>query len=56
MTVLMISHDLSVVFQHATNVLCLGRRRAFLGPPRSVLAPQSLAEIYGGVPQFHVHE
>ena len=37
MTVLLVSHDLSVVYRYADNVLCLGRTGACFGPPRSAL-------------------
>jgi zinc transport system ATP-binding protein len=55
-TVLLISHDLSVVFQHATNVLCLGGARAWFGPPQQALTPERLARLYGAEPGIHAHE
>jgi zinc transport system ATP-binding protein len=36
LTVLLISHDLSVVYRYATDVLCLARERACFGPPRTI--------------------
>ena len=56
LTVLLISHDLSVVYHHATAVLCLGRERQWFGPPREILTPERLHEIYGTPIAFHVHE
>jgi zinc transport system ATP-binding protein len=56
LTVLLISHDLSVVYRDATNVLCLSRDRMCFGPPRKVLTQQVLDEIYGTPMAFHVHE
>lgn len=56
MSVLLISHDLSVVFEHADNVLCLSHNRTFLGPPADVLTPERLREAYGGEVRFHDHE
>jgi len=56
LTVLMISHDLSVVSLHATNVLCLGPDRVCFGPPRTILTPELLNEIYGAPVAFHVHD
>lgn len=47
LTVLFISHELSVVCQYATHVLCLGHKRVYLGPPRKILTPDLLHEIYG---------
>ena len=56
LTVLSISHELSVVFQHATNVLCLGRGTACFGVPRKVLTPELLSEVYGTSVDSHVHD
>ncbi len=55
LTILFISHDLSVVYQHATNVLCLSRGRTCLGVPKSVLTPKLLAELYGAPVAYHIH-
>lgn len=55
LTVLLISHDLSVVYGHATNVLCLSRDRAWFGPPRAILTPELLHEVYGAPVGYHVH-
>ena len=56
MTVLLVSHDLSVVYSHADYVLCLGRRDTCFGPPRAALTPERLYEIYGQPLGFHVHD
>jgi zinc transport system ATP-binding protein len=56
MTVLFISHELSVVFQYATEVLCLGRKRTCFGTPRKILTPELLLEIYGAPVDYHVHD
>ena len=55
-TVLLISHELSVVAGYATHVLCLGRKTTCFGPPREVITPQTLDEIYGTHVKFHVHD
>ena len=55
LTLLLISHDLSLVYRHATTVLCLGRGRAWLGPPSEVLTPGRLEELYGGPMTYHLH-
>jgi zinc transport system ATP-binding protein len=55
-TVLFISHELSVVYRYASNVLCLSRAHACLGPPRTILTPQLLGQIYGEQVDYHVHE
>jgi zinc transport system ATP-binding protein len=56
LTILSISHDLSIVLRSATNVLCLAHTRAWFGPPRQILTPELLAEVYGTPVEFHVHD
>ena len=56
LTVLFISHELSVVYRYATDVLCLGRGRICVGPPQSVLTPALLHEMYGTPVDYHVHD
>jgi zinc transport system ATP-binding protein len=55
-TIVFISHDLSVVYQYATNVLCLSRGRASFGVPQTILTPQLLQELYGAPLSYHVHD
>lgn len=54
LTVLLISHDLTLVAGQADAVLCLSHRCTYFGTPREVLTPERLQEAYG-VP-MHVHE
>jgi zinc transport system ATP-binding protein len=56
LTVLLISHDLSVVHQHATHVLCLSGGTAHYGEPTTILTPELLHQVYGTPIAFHVHE
>lgn len=56
LTVLFISHELSVVYQYADNVLCLSREHAWFGPPSTILTPESLRKIYGAEVSYHVHD
>jgi zinc transport system ATP-binding protein len=56
LTVLFISHELTVVYRYATSVLCLGREQACFGPPRAILTPDLLHEIYGTQMEYHVHD
>jgi ABC-type Mn2+/Zn2+ transport system ATPase subunit len=56
LTLLLISHELSVVYRHATEVLCLSRGRAYLGPPLEILTPDRLHEVYGATAKFHFHD
>lgn len=56
LTVLFISHELSVVYRYARDVLCLARTRACIGPPRTILTPDLLHEMYGTAVDYHVHD
>jgi zinc transport system ATP-binding protein len=56
LTILLISHDLSVVYRYATNVLCLSRRTACFGTPRSVLTTATLEQLYGAPVRYHAHD
>jgi len=55
-TTLLISHDLSVVYQYASTVLCLARQRVYVGAPQVVLTPERLSELYGTPISFHLHD
>ena len=55
LTILFISHDLSVVYQYATNVMCLSHGHVCFGAPRTVLTPQLLQELYGAPIGYHLH-
>ena len=56
LTVLLISHELSVVFHYASMVLCLGHGHAWVGSPQTILTPERLQEVYGTSTAFHVHD
>jgi zinc transport system ATP-binding protein len=56
MTVLLVSHDLSVVYSQADYVLCLGQHGMCFGPPRTALTAERLYEVYGQPLGFHVHD
>jgi zinc transport system ATP-binding protein len=56
LTVLLVSHDLSVVYRHADYVLCLGRGPPCFGPPRTALTPDVLQQLYGSPVALHVHD
>jgi zinc transport system ATP-binding protein len=56
LTILFISHELSVVSRYANNVLCLSRDRVCMGPPRDILTPDLLHELYGTPVDYHVQD
>jgi zinc transport system ATP-binding protein len=55
-TILLISHDLTVVYRYATNVLCLSKEHSCFGAPREILTPETLQTIYGTQVGFYVHD
>jgi len=55
LTVVMVSHDLDVVFKYADQVLCLNRRLLCKGAPHSVLGPEVLEQTYGALASSYRH-
>ncbi len=55
-TLLLISHELNLVYRYADNVLCLSRRMSCFGPPVEVLTTERLQEMYGAQVGFHDHD
>ena len=56
MTIILVSHDLSIVFQSASLVLCLAKDRPCLGPPHEVLTPEMLERLYSAPAQYFQHQ
>jgi zinc transport system ATP-binding protein len=54
-TVLLVSHDLNVVYQYATKVLCLNRSKFCFGPPEE-LNPELLERVYGAPLKHFEHD
>jgi zinc transport system ATP-binding protein len=52
---LLISHDLSVVYHYAQQVLCLNKSVVCQGPPVEALNPAALVTLYGE-PGFYRHQ
>jgi zinc transport system ATP-binding protein len=55
MTVILVSHDLSVVYRYADQVLCLSKGKLCMGPPKDLLTPAMLEDLYGGPSKFYRH-
>ena len=55
-TMLLISHDLNVVYQYADRVLCINKKMICAGAPREVLNPRDLAMLYGAGAFYHHHD
>jgi zinc transport system ATP-binding protein len=56
LTIVFISHELSVVYRYATDVLCLSQAHSCIGPPRTILTPELLRQVYGVPIDYHVHD
>jgi zinc transport system ATP-binding protein len=55
LTVLLVSHDLSIVYRAANKVLCVSKDKVCFGPPREVLTPATLEAMYSAPPKFFLH-
>lgn len=47
LTIVLVSHELSVVYRFATKVVCLNKNLICQGVPQEVLTPENLKELYG---------
>ncbi len=54
-SIIIISHDLQVVYRYADKVICLNQEMLCNGVPNEVLTTQMLSELYGDHAFFHHH-
>ncbi|HYX51892.1 MAG TPA: metal ABC transporter ATP-binding protein [Candidatus Limnocylindrales bacterium] len=54
-TLILISHDLSIVYRYADTVLCLSKGHPCMGAPRDVLTPELLEDLYSAPPRYYQH-
>ncbi|MEK7087147.1 MAG: ATP-binding cassette domain-containing protein, partial [Patescibacteria group bacterium] len=52
-TILMISHDLNVVFRYANNVLCINKEKICYGEPMHALTSDQIKKLYGESAFYH---
>ncbi len=55
LTMILISHDLNIVYQYANEVLCLNRKKVCFGSPQEMLNPEQIQKLYGGERAFYKH-
>ena len=55
MTLILVSHDLTVVYRYAKKVLCLNHNQVCFGVPQKVLTPEELQKLYGSESEFYHH-
>ena len=56
LTIILISHDLNIVYKYANNVICLNGKLICFGAPHAVLNPDELSSLYGGEANFYQHK
>jgi len=56
LTILLVTHDLSVVYQFSTRVICLNRQVICYGSPHDALTPESLQNLYGTKMKYYQHK
>jgi zinc transport system ATP-binding protein len=54
-TVVLISHEISIVYRYATQVLCLNRKLVCSGDPHDEVTREVLEKLYGKDSQFATH-
>ena len=55
LTLLLVSHDLNIVYKYAETVLCINKVAVCFGQPGLVLKPEDLSALYGGEAEFYKH-
>lgn len=55
LTILLVTHDLNIIYEHANNVLCLNKEKLCYGEPLKVLTPKNLQKLYGTGIKFYKH-
>lgn len=53
LTVLIISHDLNIVYRYADNVLCVNKERICFGSPKHALTGEHIEKLYGESAFYH---
>lgn len=56
LTIVLISHDLNIVYKYADTVLCINKQMVCFGEPHTVLNPEELSSLYGGEAKFYHHQ
>ncbi|MBI4842773.1 MAG: metal ABC transporter ATP-binding protein [Nitrospirae bacterium] len=55
LTVILISHDLNIVYRFADNVLCMNRRLICTGRPAEALTDDVIKSVYGEMMGGYIH-
>lgn len=56
LTIILVTHDLNIVYEHSTNVLCLGNDGYTChGTPQEILNNDTLENLFGTKLKYHTH-
>ncbi len=55
-TVIMISHEISMVYKHASQIICLNRDLICMGKPKQAITKEVLKKLYGDDVDLMHHE
>lgn len=56
LTIILVTHDLSVVWEHADNVLCLNKKGLCHGVPSQALTTENIKQLYGVGVKYYKHK
>ena len=56
LTVILISHDLSVVYQYANSVMCLNHKNICSGKPADIINTATMKKLFGEEKGFYEHK
>jgi len=57
LTMILVTHNLNIVWEYATHVLCLNKTIMCQGTPQTTLTPENLTKLYGwGAMYEHKHD
>jgi len=56
LTILLVTHDLSVVYKFSNYVICLNKQPICRGFPQEILTPENLQKLYGGEVKYYRHK
>lgn len=56
LTILFVTHELSIVYRLADRVLCLNKRMLCMGAPKEKLTPEAISSLYANSIRFYQHK
>jgi len=55
LTIMLVTHHMHVVWEHATNILCINKKQLCYGVPQNILTKENLEIIYGLGAKMYEH-